>query len=80
MSVDAFDLADKASVFFKASLATGLAGATFGGVLQIILTCVSIGVGVMAFKHYRLSNRLKTMQIAREEARGGGNLKAVSDK
>lgn len=80
MALDAFDLADKASVFFKTSLATGLAGATIGGGLQIVLTCVSIGVGVMAFKHYRLSNKLKEMQIAREEARSGSNLKAVSDK
>lgn len=80
MAIDAFDLAEKASAFFKASLGMGLAGATIGGVLQIVLTCVSIAVGIMAFKHYRLSNKLKTMQIAREEAGSSSNLKVVSDK
>lgn len=72
MALDAFDLAEKASSFFKASIATGLAGATIGGALQIILTVVSIAVGIMAFKHYRLSNELKRMQIAREKREGGG--------
>lgn len=80
--MDAFDLAEKASALFKTSLITGLTGMTLGGFLQIVLTIVSIAVGIMAFKHYRLSNELKRMQIAREKARAGGRgeegrLKAV---
>lgn len=80
MAVDAFDLAEKASLAFKTSLAAGLAGATIGGALQVVLTCVSIAVGIMAFRHYRLSNKLKEMQIAREESQSGKKLKAVSGK
>ena len=65
---------DKASIaagdggiLFIRSILTYLLGLGLGGVLQVILTAVSIAVGLMAFKHYRLSIELKQMELAREK-------------
>lgn len=57
-------LASEGGVLFWRSILTYLLGLGLGGILQIVLTIVSIAVGIMAFKHYRLSNELKSLEIA----------------
>lgn len=62
-------LASEGGVLFWRSILTYLLGLGLGGILQIVLTIVSIAVGIMAFKHYRLSNELKSLEIASIKAK-----------
>lgn len=69
LNTQAVELADKAGNLFKGSMLSGLMGMGIGGLLQIVLTVVSIAVGLMAFKNYMLSNEIKRLELAKMQGK-----------
>lgn len=69
LNTQAVELADKAANLFKGSMLSGLMGMGIGGLLQIVLTVVSIAVGLMAFKNYMLSNEIKRLELAKMQGK-----------
>lgn len=67
MNEQTIDLVDRAGKLAKGFLATGFAGVTLSGVLSVVLTVVSIAVGLAAFYNYMLCIKLNKLQLTDKE-------------